>query len=306
MSLVLIAEQILNGLQFGIMLFLMSAGLTLIFGVMGLINLAHGSLYMIGAFIAAAVASATGSFILALVAALSAAALAGAIVEMTIIRKLYNRDHLDQVLATFALILIFSEGTRWVFGSFPLYLDVPAYLQGAVTLPGGIQYPLYRITLIVFGLIIGAGLGLLITKTRIGVQIRAGENDREMVSALGVNISKLYTFVFALGAALAGLAGALVGAIQSVEVGMGEPVLILAFVVIVSGGIGSVKGALIGSILVGLTDTLGGIFLPKLFGLFMDLATATNVGSSIASMSIYILMSIVLVWRPTGLFGQKI
>ena len=306
MSLVLIAEQILNGLQFGIMLFLMSAGLTLIFGVMGIINLAHGSLYMIGAFIAAAVASATGSFILALVAALSAAALAGAIVEMTIIRKLYNRDHLDQVLATFALILIFSEGTRWVFGSFPLYLDVPAYLQGAVTLPGGIQYPLYRITLIVFGLIIGAGLGLLITKTRIGVQIRAGENDREMVSALGVNISKLYTFVFALGAALAGLAGALVGAIQSVEVGMGEPVLILAFVVIVIGGIGSVKGALIGSILVGLTDTLGGIFLPKLFGLFMDLATATNVGSSIASMSIYILMSIVLVWRPTGLFGQKI
>ena len=306
MSLVLIAEQILNGLQFGIMLFLMSAGLTLIFGVMGLINLAHGSLYMIGAFIAAAVASATGSFILALVAALSAAALAGAIVEMTIIRKLYNRDDLDQVLATFALILIFSEGTRWVFGSFPLYLDVPAYLQGAVILPGGIQYPLYRITLIVFGLIIGAGLGLLITKTRIGVQIRAGENDREMVSALGVNISKLYTFVFALGAALAGLAGALVGAIQSVEVGMGEPVLILAFVVIVIGGIGSVKGALIGSILVGLTDTLGGIFLPKLFGLFMDLATATNVGSSIASMSIYILMSIVLVWRPTGLFGQKI
>ena len=306
MSLVLIAEQILNGLQFGIMLFLMSAGLTLIFGVMGLINLAHGSLYMIGAFVAAAVASATGSFILALIAALSAAALAGTIVEMTIIRKLYNRDHLDQVLATFALILIFSEGTRWVFGSFPLYLDIPAYLQGAVTLPGGIQYPLYRITLIVFGLIIGAGLGLLITKTRIGVQIRAGENDREMVSALGVNISKLYTFVFALGAALAGLAGALVGAIQSVEVGMGEPVLILAFVVIVIGGIGSVKGALIGSILVGLTDTLGGIFLPKLFGLFMDLATATNVGSSIASMSIYILMSIVLVWRPTGLFGQKI
>jgi branched-chain amino acid transport system permease protein len=306
MSFVLIAEQILNGLQFGIMLFLMSAGLTLIFGVMGLINLAHGSLYMIGAFVAATVASITGSFILALAAALSAAALAGAIVEITIIRKLYNRDHLDQVLATFALILIFSEGTRWVFGSFPLYLNVPSYLQGALTLPGGIQYPLYRITLIVLGLIIGAGLGILITKTRLGIQIRAGENDREMVSALGVNISKLYTFVFALGAALAGLAGALVGAIQSVEVGMGEPVLILAFVVIVIGGIGSVKGALIGSILVGLTDTLGGIFLPKFFGLFMDLATATNVGSSIASMAIYILMSIVLVWRPTGLFGQRI
>ena len=258
MSLVLIAEQILNGLQFGIMLFLMAAGLTLIFGVMGLINLAHGSLYMVGAFAAAAVAGATGSFLLALVAALAAAALAGAIVEMVVIRRLYDRDHLDQVLATFALILIFSEGTRWVFGSFPLFLDIPDYLAGPVTLPGGIQYPLYRIALIVCGLLIALGLALMITKTRIGIQIRAGENDREMIAALGVDISKLYTIIFALGAALAGLAGALVGAIQSVEVGMGEPVLILAFVVIVIGGIGSIKGALVGSILVGLTDTLGG------------------------------------------------
>ena len=303
MSTLLIIEQVLNGLQFGIMLFLMAAGLTLIFGVMGLINLAHGSLYMVGAFAAATVAGATGSFLLALIAALGAAAIAGALVEMVVIRRLYDKDHLDQVLATFALILIFSEGTRWVFGSFPLFLDIPEYLSGPVTLPGGIQYPLYRIALIVVGLLVALGLGIFISKTRIGIQIRAGENDREMIAALGVDISKLYTLVFALGAALAGLAGALVGAIQSVQVGMGEPVLILAFVVIVIGGIGSIKGALIGSILVGLTDTLGGVFLPQFFGLFMEPSTATSVGSSIASMSIYILMGAVLVWRPTGLFG---
>lgn len=306
MSFVLIAEQILNGLQLGVMLFLMSAGLTLIFGVMGLINLAHGSLYMVGAFAAAAIAGLTGSFILALLAALTAAAIAGAMVEMVVIRRLYNRDHLDQVLATFALILIFSEGTRWVFGSFPLYLDIPSYLQGPVSLPGGIQYPLYRITLILIGVVVAIALGLMISKTRIGIRIRAGENDRDMIAALGVDISKLYTIIFALGAALAGLAGALVGAIQSVEVGMGEPVLILAFVVIVIGGIGSIKGAMVGSVLVGLTDTLGGVFLPKILQLFMDISTATNVGSSIASMAIYILMGVILIWRPTGLYGSRL
>jgi branched-chain amino acid transport system permease protein len=305
MSFVLLAEQVLNGLQLGVMLFLMSAGLTLIFGVMGLINLAHGSLYMIGAFAAASIAGLTGSFILALLAALTGAAIAGGIVEMVVIRRLYRRDHLDQVLATFALILIFSEGTRWVFGSFPLYLDIPTYLQGPVFLPGGIQYPLYRITLILIGLVVAFALWLMIAKTRIGIQIRAGENDREMIAALGIDISKLYTIVFALGASLAGLAGALVGAIQSVEVGMGEPVLILAFVVIVIGGIGSIKGAMVGSILVGLTDTLGGVFLPQILQLFMDISTANNVGSSIASMAIYILMGGVLIWRPTGLYGSR-
>lgn len=303
MSPILIAEQVLNGLQFGVMLFLMAAGLTLIFGVMGLINLAHGSLYMVGAFAAAAVAGLTGSFLLALVAALAAAAIAGALVEIVVIRRLYARDHLDQVLATFALILIFSEGTRWIFGSFPLFLDIPGWLSGPVTLPGGIAYPLYRLVLIGAGLSVAAGLGLLITRTRIGIQIRAGENDREMIAALGVDISRLYTVVFALGAALAGLAGALVGAIQSVQVGMGEPVLILAFVVIVIGGIGSIRGALVGALLVGLTDTLGGIFLPELFKLVLDPASATAVGASLASMAIYILMGAVLIWRPTGLFG---
>ena len=304
MSLVLLIEQILNGLQAGIMLFLMAAGLTLIFGVMGLINLAHGSLYMVGAFAAAAVAGATGSFLLALLASLAAAAIAGTLVEILVIRRLYDKDHLDQVLATFALILIFSEGTRWVFGSFPLYLNIPSYLSGPISLPGNIQYPLYRLMLIGVGLLVALGLWLLITKTRIGIRIRAGENDREMIAALGINISRLYTLVFALGAALAGLAGMLVGTIQSVQVGMGEPVLILAFVVMVIGGIGSVKGALVGAILVGMTDTLGGIFLPEFLKLFLPSSTATSVGTSLSSMAIYILMGGILIWRPTGLFGK--
>ena len=221
------------------------------------------------------------------------------------IRRLYNRDHLDQVLATFALILIFSEGTRWLFGSFPLFLNIPPYLAGPVSLPGGIEYPMYRLTLIAVGLLIALGLFLLISRTRLGIQIRAGENDREMIAALGVDISRLYTIVFAIGAGLAGLAGALVGAIQSVQVGMGEPVLILAFVVIVIGGIGSIKGALIAALLVGLTDTLGGVLLPALFKHFMEASAATSVGSSLASMAIYILMAVVLIWRPTGLFGAR-
>ncbi|MCY3878750.1 MAG: branched-chain amino acid ABC transporter permease [Rhodobacteraceae bacterium] len=302
---ILIIEQILNGLQFGVMLFLMAAGLTLIFGVMGLINLAHGSLYMVGAFAAAWVAGATDSFILAMAAALAAAAAAGALTEILVIRRLYSAAHLDQVLATFALILIFSEGTRFVFGSFPLFLDVPQQLSGSILLPGGIQYPLYRLTLIGIGLLVALGLWLLTARTRIGIQIRAGENDREMIAALGVDITRLYTLVFALGAGLAGLAGALVGAIQSVQVGMGEPVLILAFVVIVIGGIGSIRGAFIGSILVGLTDTLGGVFLPEFFKLFMQSDAATQTGSALASMAVYILMGIVLIRCPTGLFGAR-
>ncbi|MEC9244667.1 MAG: branched-chain amino acid ABC transporter permease [Pseudomonadota bacterium] len=305
MTLTLLIEQILNGLQFGVMLFLMAAGLTLIFGVMGLINLAHGSLFMVGAFACAAVAAATGSFWLGLVASLAAAAAAGALVEILVIRRLYERDHLDQVLATFALILIFSEGTRWVFGSFPLYLDIPQLLSGAVYLPGGAQYPIYRLAVIGVGIAVAVGLYLLIGKTRLGMRIRAGESDREMIGALGIDIGTLYTLVFALGAALAGLAGAMVGALQSVQVGMGEPVLILAFVVIVIGGIGSIKGALVGSILVGLTETLGRFLLPHFFGLFMSNSEAATVGAALASMLIYIVMALILAFRPQGLFAAN-
>jgi len=305
MSISLFLEQVLNGLQFGVMLFLMSAGLTLVFGVMGLINLAHGSLYMIGAFAAAAIASWTGSFWLGLVASLMAAAIAGVIVEIVIIRRLYKRDHLDQVLATFALILLFSEAMRWIFGAFPLFLDVPEILSGTLSLPLRFEYSKYRMMIIVVGIVIAVGLFSLISKTRLGVRIRAGESDREMIAALGVDISKLYTLVFALGAALAGLAGAMVGAIQSVEVGMGEPVLILAFVVIVIGGIGSIKGALVGAILVGLTDTLGRFLLPSFFKIFLNPSSATDIGSALSSMMIYILMAAVLIWKPSGLFGNN-
>ncbi|SIQ11639.1 amino acid/amide ABC transporter membrane protein 1, HAAT family [Rhizobium sp. RU35A] len=305
MTLALVIEQVLNGVQLGVMLFLMAAGLTLIFGVMGLINLAHGSLYMVGAFACASVAALTGSFWLGLVASLAAAAAAGALIEITVIRRLYQRDHLDQVLATFALILIFSEGTRWLFGSFPLYLDIPPVLQGAVGLPGGAQYPLYRLAIILAGALVAFGLYALISRTRLGMRIRAGESDREMIAALGVDIRTLYTLVFALGAALAGLAGAMVGALQSVQVGMGEPVLILAFVVIVIGGIGSIKGALIGALLVGSVDTLGRFLLPQLLALVVPPDQAGLIGGALASMLIYILMAIILAVKPRGLFPAQ-
>jgi branched-chain amino acid transport system permease protein len=303
LSIALFLEQLLNGLQLGVMLFLMAAGLTLIFGVMGLINLAHGSLYMVGAFACAAVAAWTGSFWIGLLASLIAAAAAGAIVEMTVIRRLYDRDHLDQVLATFALILIFSEGTRWVFGSLPLYLNIPDLLRGTIPLPGGGRYQIYRLAIIAVGVAVAVGLWLLIARTRLGMRIRAGESDREMIAALGIDIRTLYTIVFAIGAALAGLAGAMVGALQSVQVGMGEPVLILAFVVIVIGGIGSIKGALVGAILVGLIDTMGRFLLPRAFSVFMDASQASLVGSAIASMLIYMFMALVLAFRPRGLFA---
>lgn len=303
MTAALIFEQVLNGLQFGLTLFLMAAGLTLVFGVMGLINLAHGSLYMVGAFCCAWITQQTGSFWLGLGGGVLGAAAAGALIEMLVIRRLYDRDHLDQVLATFALILIFSEGTRMVFGSMPLYLNIPAALGGTMALPGVEAYPVYRLFIILAALAVAALLYLLISKTRLGMRIRAGESDREMIAALGVDIKTLYTIVFALGAAIAGLSGALVGALRSVQVGMGEPVLILAFVVIVIGGIGSIKGALIGSILIGLVDTLGRIFLPVILKFFMENASANSIGAALSSMLIYLMMAGILAVKPKGLFN---
>lgn len=301
----LLIEQLLNGLQYGMTLFLMASGLTLVFGVMGLINLAHGSLYMVGAFACAVVAQWTGSFGLGVAASLAAAAAAGALIEVVVIRRLYRRDHLDQVLATFALILVLSEAARWAFGSFPLYLSLPGWLGRAVHLPGGLTYPAFRLFVIVLGAAIALGLFALMSRTRLGLRIRAGETDREMIGALGVDIASLYTLVFALGAALAGMAGALVGANTSVQVGMGEPVLILAFVVIVIGGIGSIGGALVAAILVGMTEVLGRAFLPGLLAHVMPQSDATTTGASLASMSIYVLMAVVLLWRPAGLFGAR-
>ena len=297
----LFIEQLLNGLQLGITLFLMSAGLTLVFGIMQVINLAHGSFYMIGAYVGATVTARTGSFILGILAALPAAALAGMLVEALVIRRLYKKDHLDQVLATFGLIMFFNELTRIIWGRQPLFMDVPPWLAGSIELIPGAPYPVYRIAVIVVGIMVGVSLYLLFTRTRLGMQIRAGASNREMAGALGVNIRLLYTLVFGLGTLLAGLAGVMAGPILAVESGMGESILILTFVVIVIGGIGSIRGALVGSLLVGLVDTLGRAFLPALLRLFLSAAYADGVAASLASMSIYILMAAVLVCRPRGL-----
>lgn len=297
----LFIEQLLNGLQLGIMLFLMSAGLTLVFGIMQVINLAHGSFYMIGAYVGATVTARTGSFILGILTALPAAALAGMAVEVLVLRRLYKKEHLDQVLATFGLIMFFNELTQIIWGRQPLYMDVPRWLSGSIELIPGIPYPSYRIAVICVGIMVGVLLYLLFTHTRIGMQIRAGASNREMAGALGVNIRLLYTLVFGLGTLLAGLAGVMAGPILAVEAGMGESILILTFVVIVIGGIGSIRGALAGALLVGMVDTLGRSFLPTLFRLFLSAAYADGVAASLASMSVYILMAGVLVCRPRGL-----
>ncbi|MFQ6018180.1 MAG: branched-chain amino acid ABC transporter permease [Kiloniellaceae bacterium] len=302
MSALLILEQVLNGLQLGVMLFLMAAGLTLVLGIMNLVNLAHGSLYMIGAFIAATVAGWSGSFLFGLLLALPLTALVGMAVEVTALRRLYARDHLDQVLATFGLILFFNEATKILWGPRALFLDGPSWLAGAVEIVPGIAYPALRLAIIAVGFVVAALLYWLTTGTRLGMRIRAGASNREMVGALGVDIKLLYTLVFGLGAMLAALAGVMAGPIYAVEVGMGEHILILVFVVIVIGGIGSIRGAMVGAVLVGLVDTLGRAFLPALLKLFLMPATADGVGASIASMAIYILMAVVLVWRPSGLF----
>ena len=301
----LIIEQILNGLQFGVMLFLMAAGLTLVFGIMGLINLAHGSLYMLGAYVAASVIAASGSFLLGLLAALAAAALLGVILERGIFSQLYDRDHLDQVLATFGLILFFNELTKVIWGPQPLYLNVPDWLAFTVELLPGLHYPAYRLAVIGLGLAVALGLYLLIARSRAGMLIRAGASDRETLSALGVNVPLLYTLVVALGALLAALAGAVVGPLQSVEVGMGEGILILTFVVIVIGGIGSIRGAFLGALLVGLVDTLGRAFLPSLLRLVLPATEADTIGTSLATIAIYLLMAVILFWRPRGLFPAQ-
>jgi len=301
----LLLEQILNGLQFGVMLFLMSAGLTLVFGIMNLINLAHGSLYMVGAYVAATVIAATGSFLLGVAAGVAAAALAGVVVEVGVLRRLYAREHLDQVLATFGLILLFNELVVIVWGRQPLFMDVPHALAGTVELIPGAPYSEYRLAIIAAGLAVAGLLYALIAHTRLGMRIRAAASNREMASALGIDIARLYTLVFALGAVLAGLAGAMAGPILAVEAGMGEAILIVAFVVVVIGGLGSVRGALVAALLVGLVDTLGRAFLPGVLRLVLSPAQADSLGASLASMSIYVLMAAVLVWRPQGLFPVR-
>lgn len=298
----LFIEQVLNGLQLGFMLFLLSAGLTLVFGVMNLINLAHGSFYMVGAYVAATVMQASGSFLLALLVALLTAGLCGFLVEVIVLRHLYKRDHLDQVLATFGLILFFNEGTRIIWGRQPLFMQVPELLSSSIEILPGIPYPVYRLLIILTGLLVAIGLYLLINHTRLGMKIRAGASNRSMIAALGVNIRWLYSLVFALGALLAGFAGVMAAPLFAVESGMGESILILTFVVIVIGGIGSVKGALLGALLVGLVDTLGRAFLPDLLQWLFASSSANSIAASLSSMGIYLLMAAILAFKPRGLF----
>jgi len=298
----LVAEQLLNGLQLGLMLFLLAAGLTLVFGIMDMINLAHGSLYMVGAYLAAALQGWTGSFVLAVLLAIPATLAVGVAVEIVVLRTLYDRDHLDQVLATFGLILFFNEAVRLIWGPAGLALPLPAWLTVPVPILPGIYYPAYRLAIIVVALLVALLLYLGVMRTRIGMLIRAGASNREMIGALGINIKLLYTLVFGLGAALAGLAGLMQAPILTVQIGMGENILILAFVVIVIGGIGSIRGAFLAAIFVGLIDTLGRAFLPNLLRQVLDSASASTAAPALSSMLIYLLMAMVLVVRPEGLF----
>jgi branched-chain amino acid transport system permease protein len=304
MTPILILEQALNGLQFGLMLFLLAAGLTLVFGIMDMINLAHGSLYMIGAFLASSLVQATGSFLAGVLIAIPATALLGMLLEVTLLRTLYARDHLSQVLATFALILILNELVRLVWGS-DAGLSMPQALSGPVQLLPGLMYPSYRLVIIGVGLGVALLLYFLVTRTRVGMLVRAGASNREMALAMGVNIKTLFTAVFGVGAALCAVAGAMLGPLLAVQVGMGENILILAFVVIVIGGIGSIRGALVGSLLVGVVDTIGRAFLPILFGAFLPPQLASAAGPAIASVMIYLLMAVVLYFRPQGLFPAR-
>jgi branched-chain amino acid transport system permease protein len=305
MSFALLFEQLLNGLQYGVMLFLMAAGLTLVFGIMNFINLAHGSLYMVGAYLWVAATAWTGSWLLGVLLGLGGTLLAGMLVEVLALRPLYERDHLDQVLATFGLILFFNELVAIVWGRAALFASGPSWLQGHVELFPGSRYPLYRLAIIGVGLAVALGLWYMVSRTRLGMLIRAGASNRSMVSALGVNIRLLYTVVFGFGAALAGLAGLLAGPIYNVQPGMGELILIQVFVVIVIGGIGSIRGALFGSIVVGIVDTMGRAFLKPLLGHLISPTAAEAAGPALASMLIYLLMAVVLALRPEGLFPAR-
>lgn len=298
----LFLEQCLNGLQFGLLLFLLAAGLTLVFGIMELVNLAHGSLYMIGAYFAATFAAVTGSFIAGALLALGATVLVGMAIEVAALRRLYGRDHLDHVLGTFGLILFFNEIVRIVWGPAGLTLRLPDWLNTSVRVLPGLDYPTYRIAIIVTALVVALFLYVLVMRTRIGMLIRAGASNREMTGALGVNVNLLYTLVFGLGAALAALAGLMQAPIQTVQIGMGENILILAFVVIIIGGIGSIRGAFVAAIMVGLIDTVCRAFLPDLLRLVLSSRGASTVAPALSSMLIYLLMAIVLVVRPAGLF----
>ncbi len=305
MSTALLAVQTLNGLQLGVLLFLIAAGLTLVFGVMDLINLAHGVQYMLGAYFAVVTYGLTGNFFAALVLALLLAMLFGLLLEFLVIRHLYARAHLDQVLATFGIILFLDEAVKTIFGPAPLSLPGPELFSGSIRLMPGLLYPVYRLAIIGAGLLVAALLYVLVNHTRLGMLIRAGASNAPMVSALGVDIRRLFMLVFGFGAMLAGFAGIMAAPILSVEPSMGDNLLILAFVVIVIGGIGSVRGAFIAALLIGLVDTLGRSFATDILKLVFQPSIANQAGPALSSMLIYLLMAIVLFFKPSGLFPVR-
>jgi branched-chain amino acid transport system permease protein len=304
MSTALFVVQLLNGLQLGVLLFLIAAGLTLVFGVMDFINLAHGVQYMLGAYLAVHFHALTGNFAAALVLALAAALLVGLALEILVFRRLYARDHLDQVLATFGIILFLNEAVEVIWGAVPLTLPAPQWLDGSFVLMEGLLYPTYRLAILAAGLLVAVGLWFLVMRTRVGMRIRAGATHPDIVAALGVDIRRLFTLVFGFGAMLAGFAGVIAAPILSVEPGMGDNLLIVAFVVIVIGGIGSIKGAFVAALLVGLVDTLGRTLATDGLRLVLDPSAANQIGPALASMLIYVLMAGVLAVRPRGLFGR--
>src|ERR1043165_4058938 len=305
MSLTLLLVQTLNGLQLGVLLFLIAAGLTLVFGVMDFINLAHGVQYMLGAYLAVMFYGVTGNFLFALILALAAALVFGLVLEFAVFRHLYDRDHLDQVIATFGIILFLNQGVKILWGASPLSLPVPEMFSGSIVLMPGILYPVWRLVIIGSGLAVAALLYVLVSHTRIGMLVRAGATNAAMVSALGVDIRRLFLIVFGFGAMLAGFAGIMIAPILSVDPGMGDTILILAFVVIVIGGIGSIRGAFLAALLIGLVDTLGRSFSVDILRLVMGPSPARTVGPALASMLIYLLMAVVLYVRPSGLFPAK-
>lgn len=297
--------QMLNGVQLGLLMFLLAAGLTLTFGIMDLVNLAHGSLYMMGAYIAWTTISWTDSFVLGALLALPVIFILGLVVEAVVARRLYARNHLDQVLATFGLILFFNELVRVIWGPAGKSIAVPAFLNRTVEILPGMPYPAYRFAIIVVGAAVAILLAWLVARTRIGMLIRAGASNRRMIGALGVNIELLFSLVFGLGAVFAGLAGLMAAPITSVKIGMGDDILILAFVIIVIGGIGSIKGAFIAAMVVGQIDIVGRAFLPDLLKTFLSASAASSAAPAISQVLVYVVMAAVLVWRPTGLFGQR-
>jgi branched-chain amino acid transport system permease protein len=297
--------QMLNGVQLGLLMFLLAAGLTLTFGIMDLVNLAHGSLYMMGAYIAWTMISWTDSFVLGALLALPAIFVLGLVVEAVVARRLYVRSHLDQVLATFGLILFFNELVRVIWGPAGKSIAVPAFLNRTVEILPGVPYPAYRFAIIVVGAAVAILLAWLVARTRLGMLIRAGASNRRMIGALGVNIELLFSLVFGLGAVFAGLAGLMAAPITSVKIGMGDDILILAFVIIVIGGIGSIKGAFIAAMVVGQIDIVGRAFLPDLLKTFLSASAASSAAPAISQVLVYVVMAGVLVWRPTGLFGQR-